>query len=142
MSKHHANATWEGTLLKGKGNYKLKTSGYEGSLSFTSRFEDDKNSSSPEELIAAAHASCFSMALSNALDQSGYTPVKIETEAEVTLSKRGGSFNITGIKLKNKSKVEGIDKDKFTEIANGAKENCPVSKALKGTDISLEASLD
>ncbi len=141
MSKHFANARWEGSLVKGKGSYTLKTSGYNGSLNFSSRFEDDKSSSSPEELIGAAHASCFSMALSHALDQAGYKPVSTETEAEVTLEKSGGGFSITGIVLKNKTRAEGIDKEKFREIASGAKENCPVSKALKGININLEAEL-
>jgi lipoyl-dependent peroxiredoxin len=141
MSKHYANARWQRNLVKGKGTYRLKTSGYEGSLSFTSRFEDDKNASSPEELIGAAHASCFSMALAHALDQKGFKPEKIETEAEVTLGKSEGSFSITGILLRTKCSVAGIEKEKFLQIAMDAKENCPVSKALKGINIALEAQL-
>ncbi|MFU8842383.1 MAG: OsmC family peroxiredoxin [Bacteroidales bacterium] len=142
MSKHYANAHWQGNLVKGKGTYRLKTSGYEGSLSFTSRFEDDKNASSPEELIGAAHASCFSMALAHALDQKGFKPEMIETDAEVILAKTGDSFSITEIKLKTKVNVTDIEKEKFQQIATEAKENCPVSKALKGVNIVLEAHLD
>ncbi len=141
MSKHYANAIWEGNLAKGKGVYTLKSGGYKGGYSFTSRFEDNKKLSSPEELIGAAHASCFSMAFSHALDQSGFEPEKIETEAEVTLAKTGGSFSITEILLKTKGRVSGIDESKFSEIANDAKENCPVSKALKVANIKLEAQL-
>ncbi len=142
MSKHHANALWEGNLPKGKGKYTLKTSGYEGSLNFSSRFEESKDASSPEELIGAAHASCFSMAFAHALDQAGHKPEKIETDAEVTLAKANGSFSITEIFLKTKGKVSDINKDEFDKIATSAKENCPVSKALKGVNIILQAQLD
>ena len=141
MSKHFAQAQWEGTLVKGKGQYKLETSGYEGKVHFSSRFEDDKSASSPEELIGAAHASCFSMAFAHALDNAGFEPVKIETKAEVTLAKQGEGFAISEVLLKMKGEVKGIDEKKFQEIAGQAKENCPVSKALAGTNIELEAEL-
>lgn len=141
MSKHYANATWNKNLVKGNGEFQLKTSGYKGSYSFTSRFEDDKSSSSPEELIGAAHASCFSMAFAHSLDQAGFTPEQISTEAEVTLSKTDGGFSITEILLKTKGRVADISKDKFDEIAGDAKENCPVSRVLAGTTIKLEAEL-
>jgi len=141
MSKHYANARWEGNLTKGKGKFTLKTSGYEGNLTFLSRFEDNKEASSPEELIGAAHASCFSMAFAHALSQAGFQPEKIETDAEVTLAKVGDSFAITEILLKTTGKVSDINKEKFEEIAGNAKENCPVSKALKAVSIKLEAKL-
>ncbi len=141
MSNHFASAHWNGNLVKGTGEFKLKTSGYSGSYSFTSRFENDKTSSSPEELIGAAHASCFSMALAHELDQAGFKPEEINTEAEVTLAKAGEGFSITEILLKTNGKVAGVGKEKFLEIANNAKENCPVSKALKATSIKLEAEL-
>ena len=141
MSKHYASAQWEGNLVKGSGKYKLKTSGHEGSVKFTTRFEDDRSASSPEELIGAAHASCFSMAFAHALDQAGFAPQKIETEAEVTLAKAEGGFHISQILLKTKAKVGGIDKEKFLEIAEGAKTGCPVSKALTGTTVKMEAEL-
>jgi lipoyl-dependent peroxiredoxin len=141
MSKHFASARWEGNLAKGNGKFTLNTSGYEGSYKFSTRFEDDKSASSPEELIGAAHASCFSMAFAHDLDQSGFKPESIETEAEVTLEKTGGGFSITSILLKTKGKVGDIGKDKFLEIANKSKENCPVSGALKAVNIKLEAEL-
>ncbi len=141
MSKHYSSAVWGGSLAGGKGHYILKSSGYKGEYNFSSRFEDNKKLSSPEEMIGAAQASCYSMALSHTLDQSGYTPEKIETEAEVTLSKTAGSFSITEILLKTRGNVSGIDPGRFVEIANEAKETCPVSKALRGTNIRLEAQL-
>ena len=141
MSKHYASAIWNGNLVKGKGTFKLKTSGYEGSYSFTSRFEDDKSTSSPEELIGAAHASCFSMAFANTLDNAGFKPEMIETDAVVTLAKTDGAFSITEILLKTKGKVSGIEKEKFLELANDAKKNCPVSRALKVPVINLVAEL-
>ncbi|MFO7575354.1 MAG: OsmC family peroxiredoxin [Bacteroidales bacterium] len=141
MSKHYAHAHWEGNLTEGKGKYTLKTSGYQGNLTFSSRFEDNKDASSPEELIGAAHASCFSMAFAHALSQAGYKPEKIETDAEITLAKAGDSFAITEILLKTKGKVSDISEQKFEEIATDAKDNCPVSKALKAVNVKLEAKL-
>ena len=141
MSKHYANANWEGNLVNGKGKYVLKTSGYEGKLKYSSRFEDDKTASSPEELIGAALASCYSMALGHALDQAGNTAENIETSAEVTLGKSTDGFAISEILLKTKAKVKGIDKSKFMDIAEQTKKGCPVSKALTGTTIKLEAVL-
>lgn len=141
MSKHFASATWKGNLTGGNGEFRLKAGKHEGSYSFTSRFEDNKSMSSPEELIGAAHASCFSMAFAHALDQSGFKPEEISTGAEVTLDKADGGFAITEITLKTRGKVGGIEKEKFMEIANDAKVNCPVSKALKVATIKLEAEL-
>ena len=141
MSKHYANANWEGNLVKGSGKYTLKTSGYEGKIKFSSRFEDDKSASSPEELIGAALASCYSMALAHALDQAGNTADKIETSAEVTLGKSVDGFSISEILLKTTGKVKGIEDKKFQEIAEKTKSGCPVSKALTGTIIKLEAVL-
>ena len=141
MSKHFAKAFWEGALKDGKGKYALSSSGYEGSVHFSSRFEDDKSASSPEELIGAAHASCFSMAFSHALDQAGYAPEKVDTSAEVTLSKTTDGFAISEILLKTKGRVKNIDEEKFQEIAREAKEGCPVSRALTGSSIRLEAEL-
>lgn len=141
MSKHFAKAQWEGTLVKGNGKYTLKTSGYEGKLKYSTRFEDEKTASSPEELIGAALASCFSMALANELDKAGNTPDKIETSAEVTLAKVGDGFSLTEILLKTDGKVKGIDKEKFLKIAERTKETCPVSRVLTGTTIKLQAKL-
>jgi osmotically inducible protein OsmC len=141
MSKHFASAQWNGNLVEGKGGFTLKSNGYQGDFNFGARFEADKSASSPEELIGAAHAGCFSMALSHALAQADFKPEKIETKAEVTLAKAGDSFEISEILLITKGTVPDISKDKFNEMANGAKENCPVSKALKGVNIKLEATL-
>lgn len=141
MSKHFANANWEGNLKEGKGKYTLKTNGYEGELKYSSRFENDRTASSPEELIGAALASCFSMALANAIDQGGNKPEKVETSAEVTLAKTGDGFGITEILLRTLVRVKGMDKQKFMETAEKTKEGCPVSKALKGTNIKLEAQM-
>lgn len=141
MSKHYANANWEGNLREGRGKYRLNTSGLEGSFRFSSRFEEDKTASSPEELIGAALASCYSMALASELNKAGGKPEKIETSAEVTLAKTGDGFSISEILLKTKVKVDGIDNPKFTEIAEKTKSGCPVSRALTGTSIKLQAEL-
>lgn len=141
MSKHFANAYWDGNLVKGNGKYTLKTSGFVGSLNFSSRFEDSKEASSPEELIGAALSSCFSMALAHALDQAGFKPEKVETAAEVTLTKGEAGFSITDILLKTKAKAGGVENSKFQEIAQQTKKGCPVSRALTGTNIRLEAEL-
>lgn len=141
MSKHVASASWAGALKNGKGKYTLHSSGHEGSCHFNARFGDDKSASSPEELIGAAHASCFSMAFAHALDQAGYTPEKINTTAEVTLSKTEDGFAISDILLKTKGHVKDIGKDTFLEIAKKAKEGCPVSKALAVDSVRLEAEM-
>lgn len=141
MSIHYSNAQWEGNLAKGKGKYTLNTSGFEGALRFSSRFEDDKKASSPEELIGAALASCYSMALAHALDQAGYIPEMIITAAEVTLSRTANGFSVTEILLKTKAKVRGVENERFLETAEKTKGNCPVSRALSGTNIKLVAEL-
>lgn len=141
MSKHYANASWEGNLVQGKGKYMLKTSGYEGNVKYSTRFEDDKSASSPEELIGAALATCYSMALAHALDQAGHKPEKIDTSATVMLTKGAEGFGISEILLTTKGKIGGIDQNKFLEIAEKTKSGCPVSKALTGTKIVLDAGL-
>ncbi|HLN20179.1 MAG TPA: OsmC family peroxiredoxin [Bacteroidales bacterium] len=141
MSKHYANANWEGNLKEGKGKYTLKSSGHQAAVTFNSRFGEDKTASSPEELIGAALASCYSMALAHDLDSSGFTPIKIETSAEANLDKTDNGFGITEIVLKTTGRVNGVDKAKFLEIAERTKNNCPVSKALRATNIRLEAQL-
>jgi len=141
MSKHYAHAFWRGNLREGSGKYTLKTSGFEGTMRFSTRFEDDKTASSPEELIGAALASCFSMALANDLDKEGHTPERIETSAEVTLAKTGDGFSITEILLKTNGRVKDLSKEKFLETAEKTKQNCPVSRALTGTKIKLDAEL-
>jgi osmotically inducible protein OsmC len=118
----------------------LESGAYEGAYSFRSRFEDGAGSN-PEELIAAAHAGCYSMALSNVLDEAGYDPEAVDTTADVTLRMVDEEPTITGIHLNTEATVPDIDDDTFQEHAEAAKEGCPVSKALAGTEITLDASL-
>jgi lipoyl-dependent peroxiredoxin len=134
-----ATTRWEGSLMEGSGQVTLESSGL-GSYDVTwpSRAEEPNGRTSPEELIAAAHSSCFSMALSNGLAKGGTPPEKLETTAEVTFQPGEG---ITGIHIKVIGTVPGMSAEDFTEAAEGAKVNCPVSKALTGTTITLDASL-
>ena len=140
MPARSATAVWNGDIMSGNGTMKLGTGAWEGPYSFKSRFEDGKGTN-PEELIAAAHAGCFSMALSGALTKAGHPPEKIETSADVALVKDGEGFKIPSIKLKTAVKAAGLDEAKFQEIAKAAKENCPVSKVLAAAEITLDAKL-
>jgi osmotically inducible protein OsmC len=119
----------------------LESGAYEGAFSFRSRFEDGAGSN-PEELIAAAHAGCFSMAFSNVLDEEGYEPESVETSAEVTLRMLESGPAITKVHLTSTASVPRIDEDTFQELADAAKSGCPVSKALAGTEITLDATLE
>jgi osmotically inducible protein OsmC len=119
---------------------KLGSGAYEGAYSFASRFESGTGTN-PEELIAAAHAGCFSMALSAGLGRGGFTPTRIHTTATVHLEKVGEGFGITRIELDTTAQIPGIDAATFEKYANDAKNGCPVSKALAGTQISLKAKL-
>ncbi len=142
MSTHKSSAIWKGNLAKGKGIMNVGEGAWQGNFSAKSRFEGSKDGTSPEELIAAAHAGCFSMAFSHALSEASHEPESVETKAEATIEKGAGGFSITKIHLTTKGKVPGIEKEEFLKIAKEAKENCPVSKALKqGVAISLDASL-
>ncbi|WP_028241161.1 OsmC family protein [Stutzerimonas azotifigens] len=139
--KRSASAVWQGSLKEGKGTISTQS----GALSdnpygFNTRFEDAPGTN-PEELIGAAHAGCFSMALSMMLGQAGLTPERIATTADVTLDKLEGGFAITAIDLTLKAKVPGANEAQFQEIANKAKEGCPVSKVLNAK-ISLSATLE
>jgi len=140
MALRKANAEWNGGLQGGNGKVALGSGSFEGPYSFKSRFEEGSGTN-PEELIAAAHAGCFSMALANMLEGAGFTPESIQTEAHVSLVKEGEGFTINKIKLVTNAKVPEISKEDFEKHAQGAKENCPVSKALSAPDIELEASL-
>ncbi|WP_152360442.1 OsmC family protein [Microlunatus speluncae] len=134
-----ANAHWEGSLMEGSGTVELASSGigtYD--VSWPSRAEQANGKTSPEELIAAAHSTCFSMALSHGLAGAGTPPTTVDTSADVTFVPGTG---ITGIKLTVKAAVPGLTAEQFQEAAEGAKANCPVSQALKGTEITLEATL-
>ena len=138
MPTRKAEAEWNGNLREGSG--RVKFGAFDGAYSFASRFESGKGTN-PEELIGAAHAACFSMALSNGLAKAGHTPRRVHTTASVTLDKVGEGFEITGIALNCEASVPGIDDAAFQAQANSAKENCPVSKALKATKITLSARL-
>ena len=134
-----ATTHWEGTLFEGAGQVTLESSGigtYD--VSWPSRAEEANGKTSPEELIAAAHSACFSMALSNALANSGTPPQALDTTADVSFQPGQG---ITGIHLTVVGSVEGLDADAFTSAAEDAKRNCPVSQALTGTSITLDATL-
>src|SRR6056297_3067373 len=138
--KRKAAAIWKGSIKEGLGAVKTESGVLEAPYSFTSRFEDGKGTN-PEELIGAAHAGCFSMALSLMLGEAGYEPEEISTSAEVNIEKKGDGFAITGIKLRTEAVVPNIDEKAFLEHAEAAKSGCPVSQALGGTKISLEAKL-
>jgi osmotically inducible protein OsmC len=134
-----ANAHWEGSLIDGKGTVALSSSGigtYD--VSWAARAEEPNGVTSPEELIAAAHSTCFSMALSNELAKAGSPPDTIDTRADVTFQPGTG---ITGVHLTTTAAVPGLSAEQFAEFAEGAKKNCPVSAALTGTTITLTATL-
>jgi len=140
MALRTASAVWEGDLKGGKGSMKLGSGAYEGAYSFASRFENGTGTN-PEELIGAAHAGCYSMALSHMLASKGFTPKKVSTTAEVKLEKVGDGFKITNINLKMEADVPKIDQKTFMENAEAAKKGCPISQALASTNITLEAKL-
>lgn len=140
MPVRKAEAVWEGNLLKGRGKMKLGSGAFEGAYSFSSRFEDGTGTN-PEELIGAAHAGCFSMAFSLFLEKAGYTPEYIRTAAKVHIDRVGEGFRITSVELDTEAKVPGIDEKTFQQQAEDAKTGCPVSQALAGTEIRLNARL-
>jgi osmotically inducible protein OsmC len=140
MPVRSAKAVWEGGLKDGAGHLALGSGAWEGRYSFGSRFEE-AGGTNPEELIGAAHAGCFSMALSAALGRAGFAPKRIATSAKVHLEKVGDAFRITRIDLTTEAEIPGIDDAAFQEQAKGAKEGCPVSAALAGVQISLDAKL-
>lgn len=140
MPARTAEARWEGTLKDGKGTMRFGSGAYEGQYSFASRFEEGTGTN-PEELIGAAHAGCFSMALSSAITKAGHTPERISTTAKVYLEKVGEGFSITRIELTTDGSVPGLSAEDFQTFAEGAKANCPVSRALAGVDISVTATL-
>jgi osmotically inducible protein OsmC len=139
MITRKSSAEWLGGLMDGSGTVKFGSGAYNGPYSFKSRFESGTGTN-PEELIAAAHAGCFTMALSAALGGAGHPPKKIETTASVKLEKDGDGFTITEIELETVGEVPGIDEATFVKIAEEAKKGCPVSKALAGPKITLKAT--
>ena len=140
MPVRTADAQWEGTLQDGKGTMRFGSGAFEGQYSFASRFENGTGTN-PEELIAAAHAGCFSMALSGGLSRAGHPPNRVHTTAKVHLEKGDAGFRISTIELETEAEVPGIDDAAFQEAAAAAKAGCPVSKALAAVDIKLNARL-
>jgi osmotically inducible protein OsmC len=142
MAERTANTRWDGDLAHGNG----KVTGASGALgelpvTWASRTERSDGKTSPEELVAAAHAACFSMALSHTLTQGGNPPDHLEVSAKVTLDERDGAPTVTTSELTVTGTVPGIDQAAFTQAAADAGENCPISRALAGVDISVEATL-
>jgi lipoyl-dependent peroxiredoxin len=140
MPSRNAEAVWIGTLSKGKGSIKTGSGLIDGEYSFASRFESGRGTN-PEELIGAAHAGCFSMALAMIIEQAGFLPEKIHTTARVSIEPDAGGFSITKIALDTEAKIKGIDEKTFQEKALAAKSGCPVSKALMNVPITLQANL-
>ena len=138
MPRRKADARWEGSLQEGKGTMRMASGSYEGPYSFQSRFEEG-DGTNPEELIAAAHAGCFSMAFSGELGRAGHEPESVETTATVHVDKAGDGFEISRVELDTEARVPGIDEAEFQRAAEAAKEGCPVSQALGGVD-SIEVN--
>jgi lipoyl-dependent peroxiredoxin len=133
-----AKATWEGDLMGGSGQVSTETDAVRNAkVKWSSRAEQADENTSPEELIAAAHAACVSMALANVLDQAGTPPAKLETEASATFDKTPDGFRLTTMRLSIRGQVDGLDEEGFRSAAEDAKQNCPVSQALKAVPISL-----
>ena len=134
-----ASARWQGNLTEGSGTVRTGKGGYEGNYSFKSRFEEGEGTN-PEELVGAAHAGCFAMALSGDLGRAGFTADDIDAAAHVTLEPKDGKPTVTKIHLDVTAKVPNITAEKFAEIAAGTKTNCPISRLLN-TEITLDAKL-
>jgi lipoyl-dependent peroxiredoxin len=142
MPKRTANASWRGTLTEGDGTMRMASGAYEGPYSFHSRFEEG-DGTNPEELIAAAHAGCYSMALSGDLGRAGYEPESVDATATVTIERAGDGFAITRIRLETRARVAGIEDDEFQRIAAATKDGCPVSVALAAVEtIEVDARLE
>lgn len=141
MATRNGSAEWQGDLREGSGSLSLGSGLFSGGYSFKTRFEEEPGTN-PEELIAAAHASCFSMALSNILSEAGHVPESVSTTAKVHLRQVDGAPTIAQIELETEGRVPGIDQQQFADFATQAKEGCPVSRALAGVpEMTLEATL-
>lgn len=141
MPNREASAEWQGGLKGGKGTLNVSRAGFQAPYSFPSRFEEGTGLS-PEDLIGAAHAGCFSMAFAAGLEKAGYTPDRVATTARVTLEFIDGAATISKIHLDTHARVPGIEDAAFQQQAEEAKKNCPVSRLYKGAEISLKAALD
>lgn len=140
MAVRHAQAVWKGNLREGNGAMKLGSGAFEGAYSFGTRFEETPGTN-PEELIGAALAGCFSMALSANLERAGFTAASIQTAAKVHLTRTDAGFRITTIELDAEASVPGVDETTFQQQAEATKTGCPVSNALTGVEIRLNARL-
>ena len=140
MAVRKAEARWEGTLKEGNGNLKLGSGAYEGQYNFSSRFEEGVGTN-PEELIGAAHAGCYSMALNAGLEKAGFTPTYVDTSAKVHIGKIDGATAITKIELTTEAVVPGLDDAKFQEMAEDTKDNCIISRALNVPEMTISATL-
>ncbi|HEX3358471.1 MAG TPA: OsmC family protein [Tepidisphaeraceae bacterium] len=140
MPTRNASATWNGDLKGGNGTFKGSSGAIQGSYSFGTRFGDAPGTN-PEELVGAAHAACFSMALAAGLGGKGLNPQRVSTTAAVTIDKVGEGFKITKIKLTCEAVVPGVDAKQFQEIATATKSGCPISQALSAVPIELDAKL-
>lgn len=144
MTTRDATTHWEGGLQSGSGRVSLDSSNAgEFAVSFPTRAGDPDGQTSPEELIAAAHSACLAMSLSNVLESAGHAPQSLDVSAEVTLgSDPAGGFRLSGIAITLRGRVDGVDASQFAEYASAAEKGCPVSKALTGTTITVDATLD
>jgi len=138
--KRKADAVWTGDLMAGNGTVKLGSGAFEGAYSFTSRFQDGKGTN-PEELLGAAHAGCFSMALAASLAKAGHAPKQIATTAHVSLEKDDNGFSITKIELVTRGEVPGLAEDEFKRFAEDTKKGCIVSRALAAVPMTVDAAL-
>ena len=141
MPVRNSKSVWMGKLKEGKGSIALGSGNFEGDYSFASRFEQGTGTN-PEELVAAAHAGCFSMALAHELEQGGFDSDKIDTDCSISLEKAEVGFKIAKIELRTRAKVPGLDERTFLRLAESAKVNCPLSQALRSVDIELQAELN
>lgn len=142
MPTRKASASWEGGLREGRGQFNGESGAIDGRYSF-GRFQDDGGGTNPEELLAAAEASCYSMALAAALEKEGKSPTRVRTDAACTVEKVGEGFKITRMRLTVRAQVPDVDDETFQRVARATKEGCPVSGALKGNvELELDAALE
>src|SRR5712664_1682557 len=142
MPIRKAEAEWNGNLAQGSGRLKVGSGAFDGPYSFKSRFEEGQSATNPEELLGAAHAGCFTMALTARLSGAGFVPSHVHTGANVTFEKTGDTFAITQVDLETSAAVPAIDDATFQKFVVDAKQNCPVSKALAAIEIRVKATLE
>ena len=136
-----SRASWQGTVPDGGGRLELGSGAFEGPFSLRARIEDVERATNPEELVAAAEAGCYTMSLASTLSEAGHPPEDLQTTANVRLEQQEGGFAITQIRLQTVGRVDGITQEQFAEFAAEAERSCPVSRALAGTEISVDATL-